>query len=106
LLGSARLFVGHDSGPMHLAAAVGTRCVAVFSARNLPRVWFPFGTNHRVIYHDVPCKGCGLETCTKFKKQCITSVSVDEVFSTVVEALNNRGKVHSVDVIEPKRASQ
>ena len=106
LLGSARLFVGHDSGPMHLAAAVGTRCVAVFSARNLPRVWFPFGTNHRVIYHDVPCKGCGLETCTKFKKQCITSVSVDEVFSTVVDALDNREKVHSMDVLEPKRASQ
>ena len=44
----AEAFVGHDSGPMHLAAAVGTRCVAVFAARNIPRVWFPFGEGHRV----------------------------------------------------------
>ena len=90
LLGRAKLFLGHDSGPMHLAAAVGTRCVAIFSARNLPRVWFPFGSGHHVIYHDVPCKGCGLETCVKFEKRCITSVSVDEVFSAVVEALDSR----------------
>jgi heptosyltransferase III len=87
LLGSARLFVGHDSGPMHLAAAVGTRCVAVFSARNLPQVWFPYGHGHRVIYHHVPCAGCELELCVKFKKKCITSVSVDEVLGIVSEAL-------------------
>jgi heptosyltransferase III len=106
VMGRATLFVGHDSGPMHLAAAVGIRCVALFSARNLPRVWFPFGTNHRVIYHDVPCKGCGLETCVKFKKKCITSVSVDEVFSTVVKVLNDREETHSAAVVEPKCASR
>jgi ADP-heptose:LPS heptosyltransferase len=87
-LENARLFIGHDSGPMHLAAAVGTQCVAIFSARNLPRVWFPFGTNHRVIYHDVPCKGCELESCVRFEKKCITSVSVDEVFSALSTALS------------------
>ena len=90
---------------MHLAAAVGTRCVAVFSARNLPGVWFPFGADHRVIYHDVPCKGCGLETCMKFEKRCITSVSVDEVFSTVVEALDRREKADSTGDMGPKRAA-
>jgi len=105
LLGSARLFLGHDSGPVHLAAAVGTCCVAVFSARNLPGVWFPFGADHRVIYHDVPCKGCGLETCVKFEKRCITSVSVDEVFSTVVEALDRREKADSTGDMGPKRAA-
>ena len=59
----ARMFVGHDSGPMHLAAAVQTPCVAIFAARNIPRVWFPFGEQHRVVYHRVDCMGCGLETC-------------------------------------------
>ncbi|HVB81189.1 MAG TPA: glycosyltransferase family 9 protein [Candidatus Binataceae bacterium] len=39
-----------DSGPMHLAAAVGTRCVAVFSRHNLPGQWFPFGVGHKVLY--------------------------------------------------------
>jgi|SRR5579862_391378 len=44
------LFLCHDSGPMHLAASVGTRCVAVFSRRNPPGKWFPFGGNHRILY--------------------------------------------------------
>jgi heptosyltransferase III len=39
----AELFVGPDSGPMHLAAAVGTPSACVFSAQSKPGVWFPFG---------------------------------------------------------------
>jgi heptosyltransferase III len=44
------LFLCHDSGPMHLAAAVGTRCVAVFSRQNPPGQWYPFGRGHRIFY--------------------------------------------------------
>ena len=83
----ARLFVGHDSGPMHLAAAVGTRCVAVFAARNLPRVWFPYGMEHRVVYHAVDCMGCGLETCIEQRKKCIAGITVEEVAREVEAAL-------------------
>src|SRR5262249_39714975 len=39
----------HDSGPMHLAAAVGTRCIAMFSNKDLPGKWFPFGDHHIVL---------------------------------------------------------
>ncbi len=46
----ARLFIGHDSGPMHLAAATGIRCVAIFSAHNPPGRWFPLGHGHVVFY--------------------------------------------------------
>ena len=66
--GRAASFIGHDSGPMHLAAAVGLRCTAVFSARNIPRVWFPYGDHHRVIYHRTSCAGCGLDRCLSFGK--------------------------------------
>ena len=79
----ARMFVGHDSGPMHLAAAVQTPCVAIFAARNKPRVWFPNGSQHRVLYHKVDCWGCGLETCIVEKKKCLTSITVDEVMTEV-----------------------
>lgn len=75
----ARVFLGHDSGPMHLAAAVQTPCVAIFAARNKPRVWFPYGNQHRVVYHQTDCWGCGLETCTIERKKCLTSITVDEV---------------------------
>jgi heptosyltransferase-3 len=79
----ARMFVGHDSGPMHLAAAVGTPVVAIFAARNIPRQWFPFGKQHRVVYHRVECWGCGLETCIEQQKKCLMSITVDEVMEAV-----------------------
>ncbi len=83
----ARIFVGHDSGPMHLAAAVQVPCVAVFAARNIPRVWFPYGAQHRVVYHQVDCAGCGLETCVVQEKKCLASITVDEVFREVKAVL-------------------
>ncbi|MDE1154214.1 MAG: glycosyltransferase family 9 protein [Acidobacteriaceae bacterium] len=79
----AYLFLGHDSGPMHLAAAVGTPCVALFAARNIPRQWFPVGQGHRVLYHPVDCMGCGLETCIEQKKKCLLSITVPEVMEQV-----------------------
>ncbi|HZB90883.1 MAG TPA: glycosyltransferase family 9 protein [Stellaceae bacterium] len=50
LLELVELFLCHDSGPMHLAAAVGTRIIAVFSRHRPPGQWFPFGLGHRVFY--------------------------------------------------------
>jgi ADP-heptose:LPS heptosyltransferase len=85
----ARLFIGHDSGPMHLAAAVGTPCVAIFAARNIPRQWFPYGPAHRILYHRVECAGCGLETCIEQQKKCILSITPDEVLAEVSAALHS-----------------
>ena len=79
----AEMFLGHDSGPMHLAAAVGTPLVAIFAARNIPRQWFPFGSRDEVVYHRVDCWGCGLETCIEQRKKCIVSITVDEVMERV-----------------------
>jgi ADP-heptose:LPS heptosyltransferase len=83
----ARVFIGHDSGPMHLAASVQTPCIAIFAARNKPRIWFPYGKNHRVLYHKTDCWGCGLETCIVEKKRCLTSITVNEVVEQVRSVL-------------------
>lgn len=79
----AEIFVGHDSGTMHLAAAVSTPAVAVFSARNRPGVWFPHGSRNRVIYHQTECFGCRRVSCEEFQKKCIMSITVDEVLSAI-----------------------
>lgn len=50
LLEMASLFVGHDSGPMHLAAAVGTPLVAIFSRLWRPGVWYPTAAQAKVLY--------------------------------------------------------
>ena len=83
----ARLFVGHDSGPMHLAAAVGTPVVAIFAARNVPRQWFPFGKGNKVLYHRVECWGCELETCIEQRKKCLLSITPDEVMAAIREQM-------------------
>ena len=49
-LSRASLFIGHDSGPMHLASAVGVTCVCLFGSSNQPRVWHPMGDGHQVIH--------------------------------------------------------
>lgn len=48
----ARLFVGHDSGPLHMASAVGVPCIGLFGNYNRPRKWHPLGARHRNI-HDM-----------------------------------------------------
>ena len=48
------LLLCHDGGPMHLAAAVGTPCVAVFGAVNRPGEWYPYGSQHKVFHPSVP----------------------------------------------------
>jgi heptosyltransferase-3 len=83
----ADIFMGPDSGPKHLAACMGVPCVCVFSARDLPGVWFPPGDRNQIIYHQPDCSGCGLETCTVMEKKCIRSVSVDEVEQAVDRVL-------------------
>lgn len=51
-LARASVFVGHDSGPLHLAAAAGTRTVGLFGDYNAPRKWHPYGTGHHAL-HDM-----------------------------------------------------
>lgn len=87
VIARAVCFIGHDSGPMHLAAAVGTTCVAIFSAQDKPGIWFPFGMQHRVIYHQTECYGCKLEFCTQHTKKCIRSISVAEAMDATGQVL-------------------
>lgn len=49
-LAHAVAFIGHDSGPLHLAASVGTPTLGLFGDFNRPRKWHPYGAGHRVIH--------------------------------------------------------
>jgi heptosyltransferase-3 len=56
---NATLFIGHDSGPMHLAACMGVPCIGLFGENNLPSRWHPPGPEHRPIH-----KMTGVSTIT------------------------------------------
>jgi ADP-heptose:LPS heptosyltransferase len=87
LLSLARIFIGHDSGPMHLAASVQTPCVAIFAARTPRGQWFPLGGPHKVLYRDTDCAGCGLDICVKERKKCLSQITIDDVVEATVSLL-------------------
>jgi ADP-heptose:LPS heptosyltransferase len=87
VIGRGEMFLGPDSGPMHLAASLGIPCVIAFSAHGLPGVWFPVGEQHQIVTHRPECFNCGLETCIVMDKKCMRSISVDEMEQAVGRVL-------------------
>ena len=61
VLSRCNMLVCHDSGPMHLAAAQGVRCIALFGNFNRPRQWFPYGRDHVVIYEPMGVQHISVE---------------------------------------------
>jgi ADP-heptose:LPS heptosyltransferase len=74
------LLICVDSGPQHLAASVGTPCVALFSQRNPRRRWYPHGSRHRVLEGAVECHTCLLDVCPR-DNLCMKQITVDEVLA-------------------------
>ena len=89
LLERCDLFVGHDTGAMHLAVAVGVPVVAIFGPSD-PRMYGPYGENSVVLWHDVGCNPCLLHgrwdaTCSLFR--CIEAIAVEEVWQAAAAFL-------------------
>jgi len=84
LLAHSQLYIGNDTGTMHLAAAVGIPCVAIFSARDQPGKWHPTGANtHIVLRKNVPCAGCLLRECHVQQLRCLKDIAVSDVIEAV-----------------------
>jgi ADP-heptose:LPS heptosyltransferase len=90
LLERCVLYVGNDTGTMHLAASVGTPCVAIFSARDNPGRWEPVGDGHVVLRREVPCAGCLLSTCVEQDQACLKAIAVEDVVAAVTAQLTAR----------------
>ena len=84
----ARLFVGVDSMPMHLAAAMGTPAVALFGPSGEDE-WRPWQVKHRVVTSGShPCRPCGNDGCGGGKiSECLTTLGVDQVYAAVEQLL-------------------
>ncbi|MBI4466937.1 MAG: glycosyltransferase family 9 protein [Acidobacteria bacterium] len=88
LLRRCGLFIGNDSGPAHLAAAVGTPCVTLFSSVVFPGLWEPWGDQHTVLRHSVPCEFCFSEGhCPTGTMECIRGIPVEGVVAAATKYL-------------------
>ncbi len=79
LISGARIVIGNDSGPAHLAAAAACPVVAIFGSSSSVH-WAPWRTAHRVVQNDFPCNPCAGDRCYAFAEpRCIMSVTLEQV---------------------------
>ncbi|HEY0051045.1 MAG TPA: glycosyltransferase family 9 protein [Pyrinomonadaceae bacterium] len=90
LLRECNLYLGTDTGTMHLAGSVGTPCVAVFAAIDYVGRWTPFGSGHRIFRERVECEGCFAPVCFN-RHKCLNLISPQSVFRACAEILENNG---------------
>ncbi|MGC1289806.1 MAG: glycosyltransferase family 9 protein [Candidatus Acidiferrales bacterium] len=79
LVAGARIFIGNDSGPTHIATAAGRPVVAIFGSSSSVH-WRPWQTAHRVVQNDLPCNPCPGDRCYAFAEpRCILSITLEQV---------------------------
>jgi heptosyltransferase-2 len=81
LLGECAVVVTPDSGPAHVAAAVGVPAVVLFGPTD-PRLTAPAGAGHAAVWRRPPCAPCFLPRCP-IDHRCMRSITVDEVLAAV-----------------------
>jgi lipopolysaccharide heptosyltransferase II len=92
ILEKADLFVGADSGPAHLAAAVGTPVVVLFSGTNNWRQWQPCGRQVKVVRHRVACSPCHREECPLAEHPCMTALQPEQVAEVLASMIDSRSR--------------
>ena len=96
LLKASRLAICTESGPMHLASAVGVPLLATFSRIN-PQLarWLPFGQRSTILYRDVPCKGCFQVNCPVEGHPCMSGISAENILCSAMNILSGLPIVQS-----------
>lgn len=94
LMKRAALYVGVDSGPMHIAAAFGTPVALLlpqFQHRAVYRRWYPYGSDHIPVPASVTCEGCVAGRCLPRapgeRTPCATAILLGEVAEAAVALL-------------------
>lgn len=80
LIRKCSFYLGNDTGLMHLSVSVGLKCVSIFSARDSPGLWYPYGQGHIVLRSSVVCEGCLLNVCNQYNYKCLKDISVSDVY--------------------------
>lgn len=86
LLEQLQVLVSSDSGPMHIADAMGVPIVALFSTHNYPGIWAPVNGRSVVIYHEIDCGPCWLAACP-VGNRCMANITPAEVYAAVDQKL-------------------
>jgi ADP-heptose:LPS heptosyltransferase len=91
ILEAVEAAVGPDSGPGHLAAAVGTPYVSLFGPTSPKRV-APFGCEHLVVAAATDCRPCYKKRCPKPDHPCMIQIKIEDIEEKLTQALS-KGKI-------------
>jgi ADP-heptose:LPS heptosyltransferase len=97
ILAECDLFIGNDSGPLHIATAVGTPVVGIYGGMNDPRECYPWGNGcNRFIYSKVPCSPCGKTNCDTFI--CMNKIVESDVENIITKELSRIIELKNKDI--------
>lgn len=82
LVSQARLMVGNESGPMHIAAATGTPTLALFGPGQ-PEIFAPFGERHSFLHHKLECNPCDQLKCVYPENPCMNRLTPAQVLAEI-----------------------
>jgi ADP-heptose:LPS heptosyltransferase len=105
LLEAAPLLLAGNTGPVHLAASVGTPVVVLYALTNPQHL--PWGVPSRVLFEDVPCRWCYKSVCPQGHHRCLRDVAPGEVVAAALSLLESpsgegvAGLTARVDAIAP-----
>jgi ADP-heptose:LPS heptosyltransferase len=91
LIKNSILFIGNDSGPVHLASALGVKVIGIFGP-SPPEITGPLKNNNIFLYKKVECSPCNQIKCIRPQYNCLDIITVNEVFSVVGECLRKYRK--------------
>ena len=85
LIEAADLLISNNTGPAHIAAALGTPVVDLYALTNPQHT--PWQVQSRVLFHDVPCRNCFKSVCPAGHHDCLKRVAPERVAAAAVELL-------------------
>ena len=88
----ASVVVSNNTGPAHMAAAIGTPLVDLYALTNPQHP--PWQVNSRVLFHDVPCRFCYKSICPQGHHECLTKVAPTQVIDAVCSLMGQLGQLH------------
>jgi ADP-heptose:LPS heptosyltransferase len=88
LIGEADLLISNNTGPAHIAAALGTPVVDLYALTNPQHT--PWEVKSRVLFHDVPCRNCYKSVCPAGHHDCLRRVEPERVVQAARELLEAR----------------
>ena len=91
LLKRCQLFISNDSGPVHIASAVGAAVISIFGRNQKglsPIRWGPVGLKDKILHKEVGCSECLAHNCMK-DFACLKAITVDDVLSVADEILKS-----------------